>query len=370
MAGRDSAMKYNPALDGLRAWAVGLVVFAHMPAVTGVDFTFLLGRFARGLHVGYLGVDIFFVLSGFLVTSILLNDKANDRYSFARFYAKRTLRIFPIFYVALALCALAFPLPASEIVSNGLYVSNYYYVFHDQSSPLRHTWSLSVEEQFYLVWPLVLYVLPFKRVGPALLIGVPLVVVASLAIAHSMMQEEYFGRLVTRGVMFRILSLGVGAILAFYVSKLKDFPLSVVVITGLLALTGHVISVLLDAPWRAILGLFSMSLLAVSIFCAAFIGYQRRHAYSRYLLEGRPIVYLGRISYGIYLYHFIILHALDARGSENPDGVPLATLLTFLALTVVVPAISFKFIESPLLRIKERLNKRPADRAPRSIAES
>lgn len=360
-------MKYIPALDGLRAWAVGLVVLAHMPAVQGVGVTSVVARYAEGLRLGYLGVDIFFVLSGFLVTSILLDDKSREIYSFARFYAKRTLRIFPIFYLSIVFCALVFSLPTAEILGNGLYVSNYYYAFHDEPSPLRHTWSLSVEEQFYLLWPLVVYFVPVNRVGRVLMIGVPVVVLSSLLVSFALVNEEVFSRLVIRGAMFRVLSLGAGAVLAVYVTRLRDAKASTLYMVGLISFLGHVTSMLLDSPWRAILGLFAMSTLAVSIFCLAFIGFQRRHAYSRYLLESRPIVYIGKISYGIYLYHHIILYALHARGSLNPNGVPLATVLGFLILSFTVPALSFRFIESPLLRIKNHLNQRAIAPASRDV---
>jgi peptidoglycan/LPS O-acetylase OafA/YrhL len=196
-----------------------------------------------------------------------------------------------------------------------------------------------------------------KRVGAVLLTAVPVIVVVSLVVAVLLVDEEDFGRFVTRGVMFRILSLGAGGLLAFYVSKLRNASLPLIIGAAVMGLTGHIISVFLDTQPRAIIGLFSISLLAISVFCIAYVGHDRRLAYSRLLLEPRPIVYLGRISYGIYLYHFIILHALDARGSENPDGVPLATWLTFLALTIIVPALSFRYIESPLLEIKNRLNR-------------
>ncbi len=360
-------MQYNPALDGLRAYAVGFVILAHMPAIQGVDFTFAVKTIASGLHLGYLGVDVFFVLSGFLITRILLEDKRQGRFSFARFYAKRTLRIFPIFYLSVLACALAFSLPRAELMANALYVSNYYYAFHDELSPLRHTWSLSVEEQFYLVWPLALYFIPLRRVGTVLIVAVPVIVLASLAISYASLDEEVFGQFVRRGAMFQILSLGAGGVLAYYVSRLREIPLRWIVVATVAGLVGHVESIFADSYAQTILGLFSMSLLAVSIFLLAYIGNERGWSLSRVLMESRPIVYLGRISYGIYLYHFIILYALDARGSENLDGVSPFTWLTFVSLAVAVPALSYRFIESPLLEVKNRLN-RPATRAEQSGA--
>lgn len=356
-------MRYNPALDGLRAYAVGLVLLAHLPAIQGFDPSFAVKTIASGMRAGYLGVDIFFVLSGFLVTSILLEDRRRNRYSFARFYAKRTLRIFPIFYLSVVFCTLAFAMPRAEIISNALYVSNYYYAFEDSPSPLRHTWSLSVEEQFYILWPLVLFLIPIRRIGSVLLVAIPAVVLMSLVAAYFLVGEEHFGQFVTRGVMFRILSLGAGGILAFYVSKLQTAQIGMIVGAGLIGLAGHVISLFLDTYARSMLGLFSMSLLAISIFCIAYVGHERRHGWARILLESRPVVYLGRISYGIYLYHFIILYILDARGSDNPEGVSLVTWLTFIILAIAVPALSFRFIESPLLEIKERLNRKSEEPA-------
>lgn len=351
-------MQYNPALDGLRAYAVGFVILAHMPAIQGVEFTFAVKTMASGLHLGYLGVDIFFVLSGFLITRILLDDKRQNCFSFSRFYAKRTLRIFPIFYVSVLFCALTFTLPQAELVSNALYFSNYYYAFHDQVSPLRHTWSLSVEEQFYLVWPLTLYFIPLKRVGAVLVCAVPLIVLVSLAISYVTLDEAVFGQFVRRGTMFQILSLGAGGVLACHVPRLRDVPIQWIIVAAGAGLLGHVGSIFLDSYARSVVGLFGMSLLAISIFFLVYVGHERGWSFSRVLLESRPIVYLGRISYGIYLYHFIILYALEARGSENPDGVSFITWLMFVFLAIAVPALSYRYIESPLLAIKDRLNRR------------
>ena len=163
-AGR--ALGYQPAFDGLRALAIGLVVLVHVY------------RWPAG---GYLGVDLFFVLSGFLITSLLLEER--DRHgdvSLTRFYGRRALRLFPALWVFLAASALIFAGLSSHagthlkgFVQGFTYTTNLGVVFHSFDSSYQTLWSLAIEEQFYLVWPAVLLValwLGASRLGLAVVV--------------------------------------------------------------------------------------------------------------------------------------------------------------------------------------------------------
>jgi peptidoglycan/LPS O-acetylase OafA/YrhL len=146
-------------LDGLRAVAVSLVLYAHFFA-------------ADGSHWGHIGVRLFFVLSGFLITRLLLEARADDRFeattALQSFYARRALRIFPPYFAVLVFVWLI-SLESSKTVLawHALYLSNFWYALQNEWTPwfLCHTWSLSIEEQFYIVWPLIILIAPRRSIA-------------------------------------------------------------------------------------------------------------------------------------------------------------------------------------------------------------
>src|SRR6266516_3487296 len=155
-------MKKNdhiPALDGLRAVAALLVMWAHLPQVGSYYFSSLFHLASTYMFAVYLGVDIFFVLSGFLITRILVAEKHNAT-SLYNFYLRRCFRIFPIYYAVIILLSIVNP--TTQLKWCALYLSNYYFAFDMSSHYLRHTWSLAVEEHFYLIWPLIVFYTPIK----------------------------------------------------------------------------------------------------------------------------------------------------------------------------------------------------------------
>ena len=106
-----------------------------------------------------------------------------------------------------------------------------------------------------------------------------------------------------------------------------------------------------------------MTMLSVSVFLAVYVGASNGLRLFRILFESRPVVYIGKISYGIYLYHFIILYALGGRAESGHATASAVTILTFIALSFVIPAISYRFIERPILDFKDRLNPKHPDQA-------
>src|SRR4051812_31140019 len=195
---------YRPALDGLRAVAITLVVSLHA------------FRWPNG---GYLGVDLFFVLSGFLITTLLLEEHhATGRISLSRFYLRRARRLLPALFVMLAAYS-AWSLttqgvdPTRYVLEGVLYCTNYFLAYRGQLSPIEHLWSLAEEEQFYLLWPLLLIGLLLWR---RRVMGIFLIVVFGLLVWNEVWQTHHHanGLRLDYGIDTRSDGLVVGCLLA------------------------------------------------------------------------------------------------------------------------------------------------------------
>jgi peptidoglycan/LPS O-acetylase OafA/YrhL len=347
-----------PALDGLRAVAILLVLGTHLPRELTTTRSWLPHVLGAG---GYLGVDLFFVLSGFLITRILLADRSNG-VPLRFFLARRFLRIFPIYYLVIVIALVL--APGWELLWCATYTSNYYFAFVRDAHPLRHTWSLAVEEHFYLIWPLVVHSLTRQASRKALLgIILPTSILSSILIV--VLELPAASHLVYHGTLSRAWSLGLGALTAYYEPELRE-RLRLNVFTGGAMLLGALallsISVLSGrtrlAPVVNLLAYSGVSwILLLAALAAATQPVANRIATSRPLLE------IGRISYGLYLYHApIYAFVFDQARRFEPGSsralaiaVPVAVLLSF-----VTAAVSYRVIEAPLLRLKARFQKRPS----------
>src|SRR5262249_43976988 len=154
------------SLDGLRGIAVILVLWAHLSEENTVGWGATIKHW---LSPGLVGVDIFFVLSGFLITRILIADKARGM-PLKNFLIRRFLRIFPIYYLTILLVFLY--APGRYILYCAGYLGNFYFAYHPAHLPLHHTWSLAVEEHFYLLWPFAVYRLSLPAARRATLFGI------------------------------------------------------------------------------------------------------------------------------------------------------------------------------------------------------
>ena len=358
--------RYVPGLDGIRALAVVGVLAYH----AGVGW-------AGG---GLLGVDVFFVLSGYLITSLLVREReGSGTISLRQFWARRARRLLPALFLMLAGVAAygRFLTGADSLhqlrgdaLSTLLYFANWHYVFAGQSyfvhygapSPLLHTWSLAVEEQFYLVWPLLALV-ALRRGGRgrlALLSATGALASAGLTAAlyatGSGVSRLYYGTDV------RAQELMVGCLLALAMPALsrrvearprarRSVLVAGLAGAGFLGWALHGVSG--DGSF-----LYEGGFLAVSAATAALVALvvlRPQVAPSRALSWG-PVRYLGRISYGLYVYHWPIFLALD----HAHTGVAGPRLLILrLTVTLLVAAASFHLVEEPI-RSRRVLVGRPA----------
>jgi peptidoglycan/LPS O-acetylase OafA/YrhL len=338
-----------PSLDGLRAISIGLVVLAHLVGTRSFPLTLTSGYL---LALGELGVHVFFVISGFLITRLLLEELAGTgRISLAEFYFRRTMRIFPAYYAfLLAVFALAafgvVKLGPRDMIHALTYTSNYYSA---RSWYVGHTWSLSVEEQFYLIWPAVL-VLAGRRRALVFAMCVVLVAPAIRVASWELMRSSGDGI----GHRFETVAdaIAIGCVLAgsrdwlhgrTQYRRILASPWFAVVpcfaVAGVL-LDDHPIAHFLIG-----MSVTNLALMATIDWCVTFgTGRMGR------ILNWRPMVFVGTLSYSLYLWQQLFLNRLaDGPMSSFPVNIVLAGALALA---------SYYLVERPALRLRRRLEGR------------
>jgi peptidoglycan/LPS O-acetylase OafA/YrhL len=341
----DKPGAHMPQLDGLRAIAALLVVYAH----------WLPLHFRAGLPVGGMGVLLFFVISGFLITGILLRCRslAPPGFSLRAFYARRALRIFPLYYLVLAVTfALNVEGVREMFVWHASYLSNFYFFLRDDwNGYTSHFWTLAVEEQFYLCWPLLMLLLPENRLALAtsLLIGIG---IASHFLLPILFPER---QLVLTLPSFAFPALGSGALLALAaVGKVRPFAslcaIGVPAFVVFQVLRSAGLSASVTRPAR------DLAFIVVATWLVGTAATGFRGPVGR-ILSWSPLTYLGRISYGIYLLHHLATPTLQAVGQWLQAEWLLHGPWKYAAraaLTVGAASLSWACFEGPLNRLKDR----------------
>ncbi|MDZ4753410.1 MAG: acyltransferase [Phycisphaerae bacterium] len=344
-----------PTLDGLRGCAVLLVMLTHASLTEAAPW---LEDFKNTIRAGYFGVDIFFVLSGLLVTRVLRQDWAGGR-SLGRFLWRRSLRIFPAYYMLLLVLLVV--APGWYLLACALYVSNVTdAMWPTLEHPLRHAWSLAIEEQFYLVWPALFYLCGDRRARIVASIGMPCAAIASLAILASLVyagvaSSDEAGDWTYRLPTTRLLSLSLGCSLAFAERRLRAnrrLMLGMAIGTAALAAVvmwiGYVeLAIPAGAP-----GTFAFAFVSTSAVLTALWLHDGPRVL-RALLANLPLTSIGRISYGLYLYHFPIYLAFGIRYMD--DRPSMARVLAAVGTTFVAATLSYITFERPILQARDRI---------------
>ena len=363
-----------PALDGVRAVAILMVFALHYG---GGAYG---GRWIEAFNAvrlrGWMGVDLFFVLSGFLITGVLY-DTREDSHFFRRFFARRALRIFPVFYLAAAVVLLLTPvfayqwrlgqLPLLIYLGNipAAYDESLYKVVsanHFRAQlVLTHLWSVCVEEQFYLLWPLVVWQVRDRVRLLWVAGGISLVALGLRGMMLFFSRGPVAVNLISYTLPFRMDALLVGGMLALLLrgESAEQWQAAckwVFVMAGSLVGAIFVMSPAANSPW-----LLSIGLTLIALAGAGLIGWAlSRRTMAERLLRLRPLRVLGRYSYGFYVYHLIWAKAWVYVG-ERLTGILhsgvmariLTTLLNF-GLTFLVAKWSFDWFEVRWLRLKVR----------------
>lgn len=379
MIGRrpNASAKFTyPALDGLRAIAITLVFIDHFGG--GSHGGPLLMWFNRVRVFGSAGVSLFFVLSGFLITGILY-DTRHDEHFFRTFYFRRSLRIFPIFYLVLSICLILTPILHFDLqwghISFLLYLGNFFanknWSLYELISPthpllsinLGHFWSLFVEEQFYLLWPIVIYLVRDRRKLIALsaaIVVVVLVIRVCMVWFLPLHAAEQFG---FRMLPTRADDLLMGGVLALLIRGpeatlwLRRYSLSFGV--GILAFFSI-------ACWRGNFGFtdpynLTFGLTLISMASAGLIALAVQDGTTTYRVLSIPLIRrIGKYSYGFYVYHVLFLRVqvaycfwCIARFHSMIIG-GLVYAVTYYFAVLVVSAVSYHLFESRFLAMKSR----------------
>lgn len=340
-----SRMGYAPALDGIRGIAVALVLLYH-------------GRVVGFLNGG-IGVEIFFVLSGFLITTLLLEEiSKTGRISFKDFYIRRAARLLPAYFAVVAVCLVVEAIfrwggTNRGILTSFVYMANWSHVIDPAAGlgMLNHTWTLSIEEQFYFVWPLTLLLLCrwTKSLRKLAVVITGLIAVFAFEIAVFLLSgaEEYMVRVVN-GTDTRAPMLLSGALLACLLAQRRrgaavrphvGIALQLGAAVGLVALF-WVSASKEDSFVREVLVQWPIIVLASCLLIVVAVG--EKTVLAR-LLSVPPLVWLGKISYGLYLWHFPIFFAVDRLIGLDALGVIIATTASLL-----VSVASYHFLEYPI----------------------
>jgi peptidoglycan/LPS O-acetylase OafA/YrhL len=361
-----------PALDGIRALAVTMVFATHYGG--GVHGGFVLNALNLLRLRGWMGVDLFFVLSGFLITGILFDTRADSRF-FQRFFVRRSVRIFPVFYLLVAVVLLLTPffryqwrLPhLSFLIYLGNIWGSFDYSLYRVASVthpvaslfLGHLWSLCVEEQFYLLWPFVIWTIRDRIRLVWIAAGLSVISLlfrAGLIVFSSANSFE----LASHTLPGRMDALLIGAMLALLLrgdsaAAVQRACKWVFLVAGALVVAISSLSPAIDSPW-----LLTIGYTLIGITSAGLIGTTLRGGSPSFrLFNLRPLRVLGKYSYGFYVYHLVWVGAwwhfevvLGTWLHSRVAGGVLMDVLNF-GVTFVVAKLSYDLFEVRFLRLKK-----------------
>jgi peptidoglycan/LPS O-acetylase OafA/YrhL len=351
--------RHHAVLDGVRGIAVLMVVVTHFASLSPANYHYF--------HPGLLGVDIFFVLSGFLITSILLQEfEARRSINLKRFYVRRFLRLMPAYWACLFLMHFAGPLllssgEAGPAGSNRnlffalIYMTNWQEVYGGYFGVFTHLWSLAVEEQFYLIWAPFFLALLLKMKSRISIAGTILFLIVLLLVSFeikmglvTVSQSYLYGATDCRlipllfGALAGMAFLWKGLPAKFAASRWFD----------LLAFTSFLAAVVLASRFRTpikssyqVMPWFGLALAIIILWMVT-----RKGTIVHSALSFAPLLWVGRISYGLYLWHHFCVALV-----RDQDWLPLsAKLAAGLALSFIVTTYSYYLLERPFLKLKER----------------
>lgn len=338
-------IKYQSHIDILRALAVFLVIFNHL------EFSFFSG--------GFIGVDIFFVISGYLITQNIINEKAQtDNFSFLTFYQRRAIRLAPALLATVIISTLFFicimtteeiqnylkTVISSLTLSSNIYYTillNDYFSINAKSTPLLHIWSLNLEEQFYLFWPLfLLFILRFSN--KIKILCIILLIIISIFISHKILQTNSVAAYYL--LPSRIFEFSIGALIAI-IPKYKFNRNTSIFLGTLTAFSLIATSKFIDQNT-----IFPSYIALIPCFLTAIFIYTAHDLSSKHL---QPLQYLGKVSYPMYLWHWPIIAYLSLLSIQ----LSLPIQLLVIAITIALSTVTYELLEKNIKRSAHKIKK-------------
>ena len=367
---------HRGALDGVRGLAITLVLFFH----------------SLKFSSGWIGVQIFFVLSGYLITSILLQDSELPlSFYLKRFYWRRSLRIFPLYFGYLLVLAIVyFATRTPEVFGRDwpyllTYTLNFRRILPDFGTNMYYGrfWSLAVEEQFYLIWPLLIYLVPRKwlpTLVAAILVSGPIIrAITVYSLAPVLHSKDLLGAAVYYLTPGQLDSFAVGAALVLLSKKLRRHSIAIfVACTALILVCGQMKAVFVTGKLALNTSLgYDVNMIqagqhlwgytVIDIWAGALILAATSRNWISWFLALPVPAYIGRISYGMYVYHQIIL-LWGFKAFGNLINRPVGFACYFLCV-VAVSDLSYRFYESRFLALKDKRFARPSSKPNKGAGE-
>ncbi|HHF5723948.1 TPA: acyltransferase family protein [Haemophilus influenzae] len=351
-----SSIKYRPEIDGLRAIAVISVIIYHLNE--------------NWLSGGFLGVDIFFVISGFLITGIIITEIQQNSFSLKQFYTRRIKRIYPAFITVMALVSF---IASAIFIYNDFnklrktielaiaFLSNFYlgltqgyFDLSANENPVLHIWSLAVEEQYYLIFPLIL-ILAYKKFREIKVLFIITLILFFILLATSFVSANFYKEVLHQPNIYylsnlRFPELLVGSLLAIYHNLSNKVQLSKQVNNILAILSTLLLFSCLFLMNNNIAYIPGITLILPCIFTALIIHTTSQNNIVKLCLSNKAIVFIGKISYSLYLYHWIfIAFAYYITGEKQINNQSIAIVIV---LTIIFSVLSYYLIEQPVRKSK------------------
>ena len=351
-----SSIKYRPEIDGLRAIAVISVIIYHLNE--------------NWLPGGFLGVDIFFVISGFLITGIIITEIQQNSFSFKQFYTRRIKRIYPAFITVMALMSF---IASAIFIHNDFnqlrktielataFLSNFYlgltqgyFDLSANENPVLHIWSLAVEEQYYLIFPLIL-ILAYKKFREIKALFIITLILFFILLATSFIPANFYKEVLHQPNIYylsnlRFPELLIGSLLAIYHNFSNKAKLSKQVSNILAILSTLLLFSCLFLMNNDIAFIPGVTLILPCIFTALIIHTTYQNNVIKLCLSNKVIVFIGKISYSLYLYHWIFIalaYYITGEKQINNQSITIVTVLT-----IIFSVLSYYLIEQPIRKSK------------------
>ena len=350
-----SSIKYRPEIDGLRAIAVISVIIYHLNE--------------NWLPGGFLGVDIFFVISGFLITGIIITEIQQNSFSFKQFYTRRIKRIYPAFITVMALVSFiasaifiyndfnklrkTIELAIALLSNFYLGLTQGYFDLSANENPALHIWSLAVEEQYYLIFPLIL-ILAYKKFREIKVLFIITLILFFILLSTSFIPTSFYKEVLHQPNIYylsnlRFPELLVGSLLAIYHCSNK-IQLSTQVSNILAILSTLLLFSCLFIMNNDIAFIPGITLIPPCIFTALIIHNTSQNNIIKLCLSNKAIVFIGKISYSLYLYHWIFIAlAYYITGEKQINNQPIVIVTV---LTIIFSVLSYYLIEQPIRKSK------------------